>query len=318
MAERGVPPESSHGVLSSDGAPIPPCVSFFQLSERSVIPALWKNENNFTITRLQSSAGLSNRIMKASAVKALLVSISLRSIPLGRYELWADNKQLPTCYVPAFRSNVIDFSSGPGCWAGNAFDYVHYHVPREGLDEIANDWELGPVNEYQQSVIEDDLVLAQMTKNILPSITTGDKPCSLVLDQFQLVLGAYLLQRYGGITRVPPPMVGGLAVWQKRRALELLRENLVGSVRLCDLARECGLSVSHFARSFKAAFGVSSHQWLIHQRIDRAKELLSQTKLRLIDVAAQSGFGDQAAFTRTFHRVVGSSPGRWRREHQAK
>jgi AraC-like DNA-binding protein len=191
-------------------------------------------------------------------------------------------------------------------------------VPREGLDEIAEYWELGPVCEYKQSVIDDDLVLAQMTKNILPSITMGDKPCSLVLDQLQLILGAHLLQRYGGIARIQHPAVGGLATWQKRRALELLRENLDGSVRLCDLAKECGLSVSHFARSFKAVFGVSSHQWLTCQRIDRAKELLSQTKLPLIDVAAQSGFGDQAAFTRTFHRVVGASPGRWRREHQAR
>jgi AraC-like DNA-binding protein len=191
-------------------------------------------------------------------------------------------------------------------------------VPREGLDEIAEYWELGPVCEYKQSVIDDDLVLAQMTKNILPSITMGDKPCSLVLDQLQLILGAHLLQRYGGIARIQHPAVGGLATWQKRRALELLRENLDGSVRLCDLAKECGLSVSHFARSFKAVFGVSSHQWLTCQRIDRGKELLSQTKLPLIDVAAQSGFGDQAAFTRTFHRVVGASPGRWRREHQAR
>jgi AraC family transcriptional regulator len=316
MAKRAA--SSTASIRSSDGALIPPSVSFFQLSESSVVPGLWKNENNFTITRLQSSVGLPNRIMKASAVKALLVSVSLRSIPLGRYQLWVDARQLPTSYVPAFRSNIIDFDAGPGCWAGSAFDYVHYHVPRESLDEIAEDWELGPVGEYKQSVIEDDLVLAQMTKYILPSVTMGDKPCSLALDQFQLILGAHLLQRYGGLARIQHPAVGGLATWQKRRALELLRENLDGSVRLCDLARECGLSVSHFARSFKAVFGVSSHQWLTDRRIDRAKELLSQTQLPLIDVAAQSGFGDQAAFTRTFHRVVGTSPGRWRREHQAR
>jgi AraC-like DNA-binding protein len=51
----------------------------------------------------------------------------------------------------------------------------------------------------------------------------------------------------------------GLAQWQKTRATELLRESLPGGVRLADLARECDLSVSHFARSFKASFGVTSH-----------------------------------------------------------
>ncbi|WP_442948197.1 helix-turn-helix transcriptional regulator [Nostoc sp.] len=74
------------------------------------------------------------------------------------------------------------------------------------------------------------------------------------------------------------------------------------------------MSVSHFARSFKVSFGVSAHRWLIERRIDRSKELLIQTRTPLIDVALQSGFSDQAAFTRTFHQVVGDSPGRWRRE----
>lgn len=213
---------------------------------------------------------------------------------------------------------MFDFDAAPTCWSGSAFDFIHYHIPRSNLDDIAEDWEFGPIGDYKQSVIEDDLVLAQLTKNLLPLIARDNKPSSLVLDHFQLVLGAHLLQRYGGVSRVDAPAVGGLAVWQKRRAAELLRENLDGNVRLAHLAKECGLSVSHFARSFKAAFGISSHQWLIRQRVDRAKGLLSRTDLPLIDVAARSGFGDQAAFTRTFHRVVGASPGRWRREHQSK
>ncbi|HEY0783628.1 MAG TPA: AraC family transcriptional regulator [Thermoanaerobaculia bacterium] len=66
--------------------------------------------------------------------------------------------------------------------------------------------------------------------------------------------------------------MGGLAAWQRGRAAELLRENLDGAIRLADLAPECELSVSHFARSFKTSFGVTSHQWLTARRIDRAKE----------------------------------------------
>jgi AraC family transcriptional regulator len=318
MVKHGTAQTHSGGARSSAGGPIASSVSFFQLTENSVVPTVWKNQNNFTVTRLQSPVGLADRIAKQSAVKALLVSVCLRSLPLGRFYIWTGNKQLPTSYVPAFRSNVIDFDVGLRCWAGSAFDYVHYHVPRKSLDEIAEDWQHGPISEYRQAVIEDDLVLAQMTRNILPSITVEDGPCSLVLDQFQLILGAHLVQRYGGITKIERPAGHGLATWQKRRALELLRENLNGNIRLSDLANECGLSVSHFARSFKTVFGISSHQWLIRLRIDRAKDLLSEAQLPLIDVAAQSGFGDQAAFTRTFHRVVGASPGRWRREHQAR
>jgi AraC-like DNA-binding protein len=318
MAESGESSKRGSDTRGLDVASTAPSVSFYQLTKASKVPESWTNESGFSITRLQSPFGIQNSITKFSRVKAMLVTVSLRSIPLGRYQLWADAKPLPTTYVPAFRTNVFDFDTAPTCWSGSAFDFIHYHVPRSDLDNIAEDWDFGPIGDYKQSVIEDDLVLAQLTKNLLPLIARNNKPSSLVLDHFQLVLGAHLLQRYGGISRTDAPAVGGLAVWQKRRAAELLRENLDGNVRLANLAKECRLSVSHFARSFKAAFGISSHQWLIRQRIDRAKGLLSRTDLPLIDVAAQSGFGDQAAFTRTFHRVVGASPGRWRREHQSR
>ncbi|MGH7743175.1 MAG: helix-turn-helix domain-containing protein, partial [Candidatus Eiseniibacteriota bacterium] len=83
---------------------------------------------------------------------------------------------------------------------------------------------------------------------------------------------------------------------------------------LSEIARECGLSVSHFARSFKRSFGTSTHQWLVQHRIDHALQLMRQTSMPLIEIAIRSGFNDQAAFTRTFHRRVGVSPGRWRRQ----
>jgi AraC-like DNA-binding protein len=222
------------------------------------------------------------------------------------------DKIVPTPFIPALRANVIDLVSEPSCWAGCAFDYVHYHVPREALEEIAEDSGFGPVRAFRLAIVEDDLVLAQMTKNIVPYIGR-DELSPLAMDHFQLILGAHLLQRYGGGKNIRLA-AGGLSAWQRRRAEALLREHLDGSVHLSELARECGLSVSHFARSFKASFGVSSHRWLVERRIELAMQLLVQTREPLVTVAVQSGFTDQAAFTRTFHQIVGMSPGRWRRE----
>jgi AraC-like DNA-binding protein len=241
------------------------------------------------------------------------VSISLKSLPSSSYQVWTADKLIATSIVHPFRSNVIDFDSQPRCWAGCAFDYVHYSVPRKGLDDIAEDLGFGRVSDYRLAVLEDDLVVAQITKSILPFLGRRDRLSVLALDQFSLVLGAHLLQQYGVLQKTARRSKGGLAPWQKRRASELLHENMHGRVRLADVARECGLSVSHFARSFKTSFGTSTHQWLIQHRIDHAKQLMSQTSMSLIDIAIQSGFNDQAAFTRTFHQLVGISPGRWRR-----
>src|SRR6202158_1407668 len=292
-------------------SPDAPFTTFIQWDGRSPVPSQFRTPGTFTITRLQSPAGLPDRITKLSPVPALLVSISIKPLPSSSYQVCTADKLIPTAIVHPFRSNVIDFDSQPRCWAGTAFDYVHYSVPRKGLDDIAEDLGFGRVNDYRLAVLEDDLVVAQITKSILPFLGRSDAPSALALDQFNLILGAHLIQQYGVLQKTSRCSNGGLAPWQKRRACELLHENIHGRIRLSDVARECGLSVSHFARSFKASFGISTHQWLIQHRIEHAKELMSHTTMSLIEIAIQSGFNDQAAFTRTFHKIVGVSPGRW-------
>jgi len=295
-----------------------PFTTHIKLDRNSSVPSPFRTPGTFTVTRLESSAGLPDRITKLSSVPALLVSISLKSLPLHSYQVWVADKIVPTPIIPPFRSNVIDFDAEPSCWAGKAFDYVHYTVPRVELDDIAADCGFGRVNSYKLSVVEDDLVLAQITRSILPFIGRRDGPSLLALDQFSLILGAHLLQRYGVLQKIGKVSKGGLAPWQKRRAAELLRENLDGRIRLTDVARECSLSVSHFARSFRATFGISTHQWLIRHRVEHAQELLRQTAAPIVEIAMLSGFADQAAFTRTFRQVVGVSPGRWRRYHSMR
>jgi AraC family transcriptional regulator len=118
---------------------------------------------------------------------------------------------------------------------------------------------------------------------------------------------------YGVLPPLDIKKRGGLAPWQVRRAIEMIRENLDGDIHLSDLARECGLSVSHFTHTFRKSFGMSPCRWLLERRIDRSKELLVTSDLPIADIAIRSGFSDQTAFTRAFGRIVGNSPGRWRR-----
>jgi len=277
----------------------------------------YRGDDRFSITRVQSTCPLPEPIHKSASVAALLVSVSVRPLAPKGYRLWVDGRIVPTRAIPAFRSNVVDFAATPACWADAGFDYVHFQVRRAAIDDVADSLGYGAVGGFRLSVLADDLVLAQMTKSVLPILGHPGRASHLALDHLELVLGAHLVQRYGATRRRRAEVRGGLAEWQKMRATELLRENLDGRVRLADLARECDLSISHFARSFKASFGVTSHAWLTDLRIERAKDLLATTR-PLIDVASQSGFGDQAAFTRTFHRIVGVAPGRWRRQRRVK
>src|SRR6266436_419990 len=129
----GREPSTVAPIGSIDATP----VNYLHLKERSSIPSLLRGADAFAITRLESSSGLAERITKVSSVPALLVAVSVKSLAIKDCQFWVDDKPVPTPYIPSFRYNVIDLDAQPGCWVGNAFDYVLFHVPRKGLDDIA-------------------------------------------------------------------------------------------------------------------------------------------------------------------------------------
>jgi len=287
---------------------------YFHVSESKTSVTSWPEQSTFAITRLHSEVGLPDVSQPIPEEAAIFVSIAIRPVPLRSFELYMDDRRIEVPLIPAYCTTILDLESHPSCAVDCGFDYVHYHVPREGLDEIARDHKINPVGTYKFGICEDDLVIAQLTKNILPHVGSAEWTSPLALDQFSLVFGAHLIQTYGGLVRLPEVTTRGLAPWQQRRATELLREHLDGGIRLSRVARECGLSVSQFARSFKASLGVSAHRWLVLRRIERAKGLMLATQSTLRDIALEAGFSDQASFNRTFRQFVGTSPGRWRRE----
>lgn len=74
------------------------------------------------------------------------------------------------------------------------------------------------------------------------------------------------------------------------------------------LARVSGVSEAHFARSFKEAFGVPPHRYLLTLRIERAQALLRDTELPISEIAFQTGWKSLGTFGRTFRDVLGESP----------
>ena len=121
---------------------------------------------------------------------------------------------------------------------------------------------------------------------------------------------AYHLVREAGIEQ--PRLIhvhGGLSAGAKRRVLEMIDAALDTRLTIEMLAREVGLSAAHFARAFKETLGRAPHQYLLAQRLERARRLLESTALTLSDIAQRTGFADQAHFTRLFKRAFGTTPG---------
>jgi AraC-like DNA-binding protein len=295
------------------GAPLEPWTNCLRLDQSSTMRA-HRYADRFSVVRVETTGPLADAVHKSSSVPALLVSMFVSPVPAPDFRLWVDGKMVQTGPISAFRANVIDLASEPAMWGGPGINYVHFHVRRDAIDGTAAALGYERIGDFRLSVAQEDIVLAQITKSLLPLLVSGSGPLPLALDQLELILAAHVVQHYGAVRQRRTVATGGLAAWQRRRAMELLREKLDGSLRLADLARECDLSVSHFARAFKVTFGVSCHRLLTELRIERAKELLLLTDLPLVEVAGRSGFGDQPGFTRAFRRIVGLPPGQWRRE----
>ncbi|HMC53848.1 MAG TPA: helix-turn-helix transcriptional regulator [Gemmatimonadaceae bacterium] len=83
------------------------------------------------------------------------------------------------------------------------------------------------------------------------------------------------------------------------------------------LAQVSGVSEAHFARSFKQAFGVPPHRYLLTRRVERAKTLLRDTDLSITEIAFQTGWESLGTFTRTFGDITGGSPGALRAREKA-
>ena len=83
------------------------------------------------------------------------------------------------------------------------------------------------------------------------------------------------------------------------------------------LARVSGVSQAHFARSFKQAFGLPPHRYLLTRRVERAKTLLRETELPVTAIAFQTGWRSLGTFGRTFRDVTGESPGAIRERERA-
>jgi transcriptional regulator GlxA family with amidase domain len=74
------------------------------------------------------------------------------------------------------------------------------------------------------------------------------------------------------------------------------------------LARVSCVSHAHFARSFKEAFGVPPHRYLLTRRIEQATALLRDTDLSITDIAFRTGWNSLGTFGRTFRDITGQSP----------
>jgi AraC family transcriptional regulator len=109
------------------------------------------------------------------------------------------------------------------------------------------------------------------------------------------------------------PISGGLAAWQRRKAIAYIEERLAESISLAALAQLVGLSACYFCRAFRQSVGMPPQRYQLTQRVERAKALLAKHAASVTDVGLSVGYNDASAFCTAFRRVTGLTPSAYRR-----
>jgi AraC family transcriptional regulator len=108
---------------------------------------------------------------------------------------------------------------------------------------------------------------------------------------------------------------GGLATWQLKKVLRHIESRLEYTITGQELADLIGVSRGQLFRGFKASVGMQPLHYVAEMRVRLAKKMMCTTRNSLAHIALACGLCDQSHFCRTFRRIVGQSPNKWRREH---
>jgi AraC family transcriptional regulator len=267
----------------------------------------------FAVTRLRSGPREMEKAPMYPPDQAILICVALTPAAIGQWKALYSGRSVGVTRAIPFATTFIDLNCRMEMWARGPFDYLHYYLSRDLLERIALENEVASSFQLREVFFVEDLVVAQMTKNILWPVKHGEPLDRLELDQIATVLGAHTLAAHCGAAKFAIPPGRGLEPWQKLRSEEMLRAHLEGNITIKELAAACSVSASHFGRCFRQSFGTSVHQRLIQLRIEHARHLLLRTNKAMAEIALLSGFCDQAAFSRTFSRMEHMNPSRWRR-----
>ncbi|MFL9449589.1 helix-turn-helix domain-containing protein [Tolypothrix bouteillei VB521301_2] len=127
-------------------------------------------------------------------------------------------------------------------------------------------------------------------------------------DSMATALSAHLLRHYATRKHTLREYEDGLPKDRLQKAFDYINENLGEDLSLKKIAAELNMSQYYFCRLFKQSTGMAPHQYLIQQRVERAKQLLKHTKQTVTDVAIECGFANQSHLAKHFRQYTGVTP----------
>src|SRR5262245_22651109 len=229
----------------------------------------------------------------------------------GGGRVWRNNEATP---AESGSVGMQPFESSTWRFEGRV-RFVHIYVPFVLLSDVCESlWE----REFQHEQLQ--IPMGTRDEGLCGAMRSLDsglmtiEPTHLILDSWALILAEILMLRFSSHARKHARRsFGQIPCRGLAHVVDFVEGNLDQDLDLPSLASAATMSVYHFAHRFKETVGLSPHAYVLTRRISRARGMLERRESRLVDVAAACGFSSQAHFTMAFRRVVGVTPGAYRR-----
>lgn len=193
------------------------------------------------------------------------------------------------------------------CWEGEAGLCAVVEFTDEHVQALTH----GEIKSLKLSTQHEvfDHRLSQLALELSNEALTGLPSGALYAQGLSIAILGLLESGYASGTRASKPEAGQLSARDQRRLMDLVLGELGTDLSIVRMASEVGLSPSHFARAFKATFGVTPHSYVQSNRLQYAVTALREDGARSIaDIAIACGFSSQAHMTNLIRQHLGVTP----------
>jgi len=188
-----------------------------------------------------------------------------------------------------------------------SFPMMVLQLDNSKLQHLAPTHVLAIDNWLSSAQVTRDLRLTALLSTICAEVREGCISGRLYAESISLALLVYLAGKYAA-PRLADNCAVSLSPAEKRRLVDYIRANLTSNISVTELAGLTAMSPSHFARVFKASFGVTPYRFVMQERVEGAKAMLATTELSGSQVATAFGFASQSHFVKVFRQVTGVTP----------
>jgi AraC family transcriptional regulator len=233
-------------------------------------------------------------------------------------------------YEVSTRGRTLRFTSRPGTifilprgtidavnWEGPTHRIavaVHRSLLTNALDETSHETDIELTEHWNLIDRHISALLMEMTADLEEGSPAG----TIYGESLANALAVYLVKRYA-VQRVTPVIFkGGLPGYRLKRVLDYIADSLEENITLSQLAAIAGMSPHYFSELFKQSTGRAPHNYVLLQRIERAKQQLRDPERSIVEAGLDAGFQNSSHFARMFRKLVGTTPSKYRSDNVSR